>query len=327
MISSSNAVAELQEGTRLTRQGLFQKAISHLLTAQKLHSDAYPTAVNLGICYLGLTRYKEAITVLAPLHSSPRNSAVVDNLLTQAYLSDGQLNMAWATFQEAASLTPKDEKLYAFVADACTDHRDYTFGLRVVETGLQQLPGSARLHYERAVFLARLDRLEEAKPEFDRATQLATDTYIASLSTVQKDLYNQEFGTAIRLLRELIQNGHRDYQTLSLLGTVLMHLGAAPGEPQFAEAKSALEESARDNPNYSATQIALGQIYTLENRFSEARDHLEIARRLEPANPAIYSNLAHVYRKLGNAEKAREMQSELSRLLTEQNLSPEPTPR
>jgi predicted Zn-dependent protease len=254
------------------------------------------------------------------------NSAVVDNLLTQVYLSDGQLKTAWATFQEAVSLTPKDEKLYAFVADACTDHHDHSFGLRVVEAGLQQLPESARLHYERALFLARLDRLEEAKPEFDRATHLAPDTYIASLSTVQKYLYNQEFAAATRLLRELIQNGHRDYQTLSLLGTVLIHIGAAPGEPQFTEAQLALEESARDHPNYSATQIALGQIYILENRFGEARGHLEIARRSEPANPAIYSSLAHVYRKLGNAEKAREMQSELARLLAEQKAGSGPTP-
>ena len=75
------------------------------------------------------------------------------------------------------------------MADACTDHHAYDMGLRVVDQGLQQLPQSARLHYERALFLARLDRLEEAKPEFDRAAQIAPGTYIADLALVQKRLY------------------------------------------------------------------------------------------------------------------------------------------
>lgn len=322
--SIAQAKAELQAGTDLTRRGLLQDAISHLLAAQRAGADPYAAGINLGICYLGLGRYKDAIAVLAGLRSSGYNTGTIDNLLSQAYFGDGQTKAAMDAFLRAVALTPKDEKLYAFIADACTDHRDYDTGLRVTEIGLQQLPDSARLHYERALFLGRLDRLEEARPEFDRAAQLAPGTYIAALARVQMDLYDDKFAEATGLLHQAIDAGHRDYQTLSLLGTVLLQAGAVPGQPQLAEAQAALEESARDDPDYSATQIALGKLYIMEEHFAEAVDHLERARRLEPGNPAVYMNLAHAYRRLGDAAKARQMQAQLARLLAEKSNSIQP---
>jgi len=320
--ANAPAQAEFQAGSDLTHQGQLQQAIPHLLAAQKAGLDPYATGVNLGICYVGLGRYNDAIASLNSLRSSGYKTAVVANLLTQAYLGASQMDAALEAFQQAASLTPKDEKLYAFVADACTDHQAYAIGLHVADIGLQQLPDSARLHYERALFLARLDRLEEAKPEFDRAAQLAPGTYVADLALVQKRLYDDDYKGAVQLLHEVVKAGHRDPQTLSLLGTVLLQAGAAPGDPEFAEAKAALEESAAARPDYSATQIALGRIYSTEGRFQEAADHLEIGRRLEPGNRAVYAALAHVYRKLGDIEKARLMEAQLAQILAAQSAGP-----
>jgi predicted Zn-dependent protease len=319
--SSINAEAELKEGTELTRRGLLQEAIPHLLAAQKSGLSNYATSFNLGICYLGTRQYEQAITTLEALRSSLTKTAAVNNLLAQAYIGDGQPQRAFEAFQKAAAETPADATLYAYVADACTEHQAYELGLRVVEQGLQQLAGSARLHYERAVFLARLDRLEEARPEFERAAALAPDSYISYLALVQKYLYDGNLPEANRLLHQGIQAGHRDYQMLSLLGTVLMHEGVAPGQPGFAEARDALEEAARLRPDFSATEIALGKLYLMEGRVNEAVDRLEAGRRMEPNNPAIYSSLAQAYLKLGDRIKAKQCQAELSRLLDAQDKS------
>ena len=323
--TSERAKIELQTGTDLTRRGLLAEAIPHLLSAMDEGAERYASGVNLGICYLGLERHKEAISTLTDLRSRGYKTATVDNLLTQAYIGDGQTEAALRAFQEASSLTPRDEKLYDFVADACTDHHNYALGLRVTEIGLTQLPDSARLHYERGLFLARMDRLNDARPEFEEAVRLAPGSYIGYLAQVQEDLYDDKLPPAIQLLREAIRSGNRDYRTLSLLGTVLLQAGAAPGEPDFAEAQAALEESARDRPDYSATQIALGKLYIMEGKLEDARDHLEIARRLEPSNPAVYTNLAHVYRRLGDREKAQMMEAELSRLLSQKKTVSGPT--
>ena len=154
---------------------------------------------------------------------------------------------------------------------------------------------------------------------------MAPDSYIGFLALVQKDLYEDDLAGADKVLHEAIQAGHRDYRMLSLLGAVLLHEGAAPGEARFAEAKNALEKSAQENPTYSATQIALGKIYLMENQAQKAVEHLEIGRRLEPENPAVYASLASAYDQLGEHAQARLMRLQMGRLLAEKN--PQAAPR
>lgn len=309
--------SDLQKGIDLTRRGRFTEAIPSLLKARIEAPEDYATEFNLALCYLGIGEFKQAISTLTDLRSGGHNSAAVDNLLAQSYIGDGQLLQAFEVLTEASRQTPKDEMLYAFVSDACTDHYDYGLGVQVVDLGLHHLPGSARLHYERALFLARLDRLEEAKPEFQLVSKLLPGSDLAYLAMIQQSLYEDKLPQALSLVREGIKTGHRDYQMLSLLGTVLMHAGAVPGQPEFIEARQSLEASVAAQPAYSTSQIALGKLYMMEGRPSEAVAHLEIGRQLEPWNPSVYTSLASLYRQLGDQNKARESLKVLSELLKE----------
>jgi predicted Zn-dependent protease len=315
---------ELQTGIALSRQALFQQAIPHLLQARGKMANDYVVNFNLALCYVGVGNDTEAIRTLKALSADGHGTAAVHNLLAQAYIGSGELGPAWTAFEEAAGQTPLDERLYAFVADACTDHNQYRLGLRVADLGLKHLPDSARLHYERAVFLARLDRFEEAKPEFDKAVALAPDSDVAYLARVQKALYENKVAQAIQFAREGIQDGHNDYRMLSLLGTTLLHAGAAPGQPEFAEAQTALEASVAAHPVYSTSQIALGRVYLMENRAADAVSHLEVGRRMEPANPAVYTSLAAAYRRLGERKKSQECLATLAALLQEENSATRP---
>lgn len=314
----TDARTELKTGVQLTAHGDLQQAIPHLLVAQQAGIEPYATGVDLGICYLGTGYYKQAIVVLQALDDSDLGSATVDNLLAQAYIGNAQPQDALRIVRKSAARGPKDEKFYAYLADACRDHKDYSLGLQIVDQGLQELPASPRLHYERGLFLSQLGSFEESGgAEFDRAAQMAPNSYIGFLALVQKDLYEDDLAAADKVLRQAIQSGQRDYRMLSLLGTVLIHEGAAPGEARFAEARKALEDSAQQNAGYSATQIALGQIYLMDNDPQKAVDHLLIGRRLEPDNPAVYANLARAYDRLGDHAEARLMRLQIGRLLAE----------
>jgi predicted Zn-dependent protease len=315
---------DLQQGIELTRRGLFKEAIPSLQKVRANDPEDYAAGFNLGLCYLGIGEFRQAISMLTDLRSSGHDTAAVNNLLAQSYIGDGQTIPAMQALEQASRQTPKDESLYAFVADACTDHYAYALGLQIVDLGLQQLPGSARLHYERAVFLARLDRLEEAKPEFQLASKFAPGSDLAYLALIQENLYEDDLPRSLSLAREGIKAGHRDYQMLSLLGTVLLHAGAAPGQPEFLEARTALEASVAAQPSYSTSQIALGKLYLMEGRWRDAATHLEIGRRLEPQNPSVYANLATAYRRLGEREKAQESLAVLSALLREKSASTSP---
>ena len=313
--ADASAEADLRVGIALTRQGQLQQAIPHLQSAAGHVADEYAAEFNLALCYVGTGQLDPAIHILRSLRASGHDTVAMNNLLAQAYAGQGQPQLALDALKRAAAQTPKDEKLYALVADACTDYNQYDLGLQVVDLGLLHLPESARLHYERALFLARLDRFEQARPEFDLAASLAPDSDVAYLSLVQEKLYEDRIPEAVQLARQGIAAGHHDYVLESLLGTVLLHAGATPGQPEFAEARTALEASVAQRPGYSTAQIALGSLYLMENRLNDAVAHLEIGRRLEPRNPAVYAHLANAYQRLGEREKARETLITLGQLV------------
>lgn len=311
------AISALEQGNTLTHQGKFNDAIPFLKRAQTAGINPYASGFNLALCFMATGRYLESTKELKDLQANGFNTPAVYNLLAQAYLGLDQPQKALPAMESAIKLAPKDEKLYAFLLNACTDHYQYELGLRVATTGLQSLPYSARLHYERAIFLARLDRLDEARPDFAKTAELDPQGNLGYLAQIQVQLYDLQLPEAVETARAAVKSGHRDYQMLALLGSVLMQAGAIPGQPDFAEAKAALEASVATNPGYSTSQIALGKLYLTENHPAEAIPHLEIGRRMEPQNPSVYTSLAEAYRKTGNKPAAEASTKTLALLLKE----------
>jgi tetratricopeptide (TPR) repeat protein len=315
--SSRTAEAELQTGIKLTGSGNFASAIPHLLHARGHVSDEYAASFDLALCYVATGQFQNAIPVLTSLLGSPRDANVY-NLLAQAYVGNHQAQQAFESFDKAATLIPQNEKLYLFVADACMDSQNYRLGLKVVDRGLQNLPRSARLHYQRATFLAHLDQLDVAQKDFSLVSQLAPESDIAYIAQAQKNLFAGDVGAAIQAAREGIKNHHETTALLTILGEALFRAGLTPGQPEFSEAKAAFEKSVAARPNDAGAQIDLGKLYLMENKFDDAIAHLEIARRLEPGNPSPYSNLAAAYRRRGDIQQAEEMLKVLSGLNRQQ---------
>ena len=308
------AEGELRTGTTLTRQGKFAEAIPHLLAARGHVSNEYAAGFNLALCYVGTEQYQQAISVLDNLRRDGKPNADVENLLAQAYIGDGQSQRGFEAFQRAAALTPTNEKLYVFIADACMGSQDYALGLKVAEQGLNKLPRSAALHYERGIFLTRLDEFDRAKTDFDLATQLAPSSEISYLAAANKELYAGNPQAAARDAREGISKGYEHPVLLAILGASLIRSGARPGEADFSEAQAALEKSVAMNSRNPSAQVSLGNVYLMADRPADAITHLERARRLEPGNPAVYAGLAKAYQRRGDTEQAQQALATLAKL-------------
>jgi len=304
---------ELQRGTALTRQGKFKDAIPHLLAARATVSNDYALEFNLSLCYVGTGEYKKAIEALDGLRRAHEN-ADVENLLAQAYIGNGQSSEALAAVERAAGIAPRNEKLFTFVADACTDNQDFEVGLKIVEIGLRNLPQSARLHYERAVFLSQLDQFDRAKPDFQLASTLGQGSEIGYLASAYESLLSGNVSEAIRIAREGISRGTENPALRVILGKALLRSGITPGQPEFVEAQNALEKAAGDRPNDAGAQIALGQIYLMDGRLDVAIAHLEAARQMRPDQPSVYTSLAKAYQRKGDAQHAQEALAKLESL-------------
>jgi tetratricopeptide (TPR) repeat protein len=318
-ISASHAEAELQAGIALTRKGRFAEALPHFLAARGHVADAYAVEFNLALCYVGVREFQKAIPILIQLRDG-HDDAKVENLLSQAYAGNDEPKAAFEAFQRAARFTPKDERLYLLVAAAFLEKEDYRQGLRVVQSGLRNLPDSARLHYESGYALWQLDESGLAKQEFERATSLEQHSEIAYLAAAQKSYMLGDLSQAAQIARAGIREGFSDYQLFALLGDALIRDGASPGQPEFSEAKKALEKSILVRPNYASSQISLGRLLLEEGRVDAAIEHLELGRQLAPQNPSPYMLLANAYRKRGRLEQARAMLAMVAKLNEEQAL-------
>ena len=312
------AERDLQLGIALTRGGSFAQAIPHFLAAKGRVADKYALEFNLALCYVGTGEFEKAIPVLTTLRADPHDGANVENLLAQAYAGNGQAGEAFEALQRAAAFTPKDEKLYLFVAAAFLKRQEDAQSLRVIELGLEHLPESARLHYERGYLLSMLDDFDGAKPDFEQAVKLAPRSQIGYLAKAQENLLAGNLSEAIRAARAGTAGGMQDYQLLAILGEALIRAGASPGQAEFVEARGALEKSVAARANYASSQIALGHVDLLDGRFDAAIEHLEAGRRLSPQNPGAYSLLATAYRKSGRLDQAKAMLTILAKLNQEQ---------
>lgn len=314
-----NAERELRIGVALTSQGQFKAAIPHLKLADGVVTETFAVEFNLGLCYLGTRQYKQAVHVLSGLHGNTQQTAQTKNLLAQAYICDHQPEKGFRALQEAAALTPRDEKLYAFVSDACLDEGFYQVGIDITEIGLRNLPNSARLFLQRGLLRSRLEEIALAKQDFEQASRLAPHTDIGYIASVHEALSSGRIDDAIRQSREAIAQGHAHYMLLTMLGEALLRQGASAATPaQLTEAQNALEQAVAKQPGYASAQIALGKLLLIENKTTEAIAHLELARRLEPSNSAVYSNLASAYRASGDTEKLQEVLAMLRELNQQQ---------
>lgn len=312
------AQAELETAIALTRTGKFSEAIPHLLAAEGRVNDEYAVKFNLALCYVATGDPAKAIPLLKSLPDDPRRGPNADNLLAQAYIGNGQPDAALEALQGAARKNPRDEKLYLYIADACMAYQDYDLGVKAMDLGLAQLPKSASLHYEKAVFLSLLDEYDVAKREFDEAHQFAPDKAIGYVAIAHKDMLGGDISGAVGVAREGVRAGRSDYLLLTFLGQALLRSGAVPGSPEFAEARAAVEKAVAERPNYADSQLTLAKVYLLENRSQDALAHLEAARQLEPRSAAVYANLAAVYRRLNDVQQAEQALAVLHEINDEQ---------
>jgi len=315
---NAGAEAELQAGIELTRRGRFEEAIPHFLAARGRVANEFVLDFDLALCYVATGQFKQAIPILSTLHSGGQATADVYNLLAQAYIGNAQPQEAFEAFQRAAALNPKNEKLYLYVADACMDHQYYTLGVDVVNLGLQRLPRSSRLYYERGVLHAFMDRPDLARNDLEQASKLAPGSNISYLAAAQKGMLDGNIPAAIQAAREGIQKDPKNYILLTILGHALIRSGAGPGQPDFAEAQGALERAVAERPNFAASQLALGQVYLMARRLDDAVARLDTARQLAPENKSVYSYLAMAYQRQGKLQEAQKMLAILERLNQEQ---------
>ena len=268
-------------GVALMHADVPDRAIPYFEMLRQRHPESYNTAFNLVVCYLDAKRYADAI-LLGNQWAAEHDTDELENALAEAYEKTRDTPRAVAALRRAIELNPENDDNYLDFANLCIDHRDFDNGLKVIGVGLQARPKSYRLVFERGVLFAMQDRFDLAEQDFQLSAKLAPASNFGYVGMGVTYLETGKASKAIDLLHQRLRQNPEDASLLYLLGEALMHNGAMPGEPQYAEAQSAFEKSVRMNPGLCLPHVALGEIYLDEERFKDAVAQLEQARTIDP---------------------------------------------
>ena len=77
-------------------------------------------------------------------------------------------------------------------------------------------------------------------------------------------------------------------------------------QKKFSLAEENFKKSLISSPNYGPTYTNLGNLYFLKEKYEEALNNYIQSNQINPFNPLIHKNMAAIYEKIGQEEKAKK---------------------
>ncbi len=275
-----------------------------------------PARVDLHLAQIALEAHRpeECRRILAQLVQAGNRSAEVYNLLGRSLLETGQLTQAQQAFEAGLKLQPRLENNYLDLAAALQKEGKANNALETAQQCLAVLPdsypcaelkgqiersqdyfrqaadsfsyalrlrpGSPQAEFGLATSLAGLGQVNEATLAFEAT--LKADPQMASayleyaklLIRAETPLRAASDAKILGLLKKSIQLSPENGEARHELGHLLFEGG------KYLEALSSLQEAARLTPGDSETHYLLWRCYQKLGKASEAKEELEVYRKL-----------------------------------------------
>jgi tetratricopeptide (TPR) repeat protein len=308
-------------GIALEKIGKTEQALPYLVAVRQYYPNSYDIGFDLMLVSIAAKDYAQAIQVGKDLIRLGHETSELNNILAEAYADDNKIQPAVDAYRRAIALDPDDEDNYLDFISLCLNQRSLQAALTVVEVGLKSHPRSDRLVFMRGVVHATQDEFELAEKDFKLSADLSPQNSLGVIGLGVSYLETGHDAQAIQVLRQRLRAKPDDASLLYLLGEGLIRSGASPGSTAYSEAQSVLEKSTRLNPNLCLPHISLGTIYLDEERARDAAVQFELARAIDPKERSAYSHLAVAYRRLGEAEKSKEVLTALKDVIEQERRS------
>ena len=307
LAASADPDLHFEAGLMLASLEKYSAAAREFERAEGGNADPYERGFNLALAYHNNGQHEKAVTVAEQLIANGNRQAELYNLLSQAYEQSGDTKRAYDALRTATDIDPGDETNYVDLIALCLDHRNYDLGLEIADISVERVPESHRLHLQRGVALAMKGRFEAAEESFDRSAELAPDKNLPGVALGLVLMQQDRVPEAIHALRSRRERGNDDYMVHWFLAEALNRSGVQPGTDEEAEAVEALQKSVELNPELFQSRVLLGKMLTRRGALDRAIEHLEKARTIDPADVSAAYQLAQVYRKKGDVERAKEL--------------------
>lgn len=179
--------------------------------------------------------------------------------------------------------------------------REYGLAVRMLEDVTRKMPGNADAFVRLGRAYQGIHQDEKALTSFRTAAKLNPGSADVLERLVQAAQNAGSQDEARETAERLAKGWPQDARGHFLLGDILLQSGKPDS---LAPAAEQLAEAARLDPAQGPYQERLGVALVRQNRLQEARAAFEAANRLQPERPFPLQQLAALYSKLGDRQRA-----------------------
>jgi len=322
----ADVLAAAMFGQCLLRMDRASDAVAVLERNLARHGGSPDARYNLAAALASSGRTADAVATLEPLVAQGEAMPAALSLLGVLRARQGDTAAALEVLTKAVAMAPSNERVYLDFAIVCAEHRQWQRGLEVTAQGVDNVPRSARLRSMRGVILVQLGRFEEAVEDFDQADLLEPRFALGTLgqSVLMTDQGRPEEAAAAIRARLKIEPDNALLHFL--LADTLMRGGAEPGQPEFAEARRALERSLAIRPGFSRAHALLGKLLRRAGETGQAIAALETALRIDPSNRQALQQLTLLLRQSQRGDEAARLALRLRQRLSVESGAGRPSP-
>ena len=158
----------------------YEEAAASFRKVLKRRPGFFAARNHLGVTYLELERWSDAIIVLKPLLKEPSYTTpyLAQNNIGWAYLKQSNLRLAEKHLRMAVFVNPKFCQGYRNLGLLAMDQRDLDGALEHFSSAVTRCPKVAEFHFQKGEVLAASNRTKKAEVSFRTCRKLAGDSLL-----------------------------------------------------------------------------------------------------------------------------------------------------
>lgn len=302
-VPADDFAQNLKVGRELLRSGQAKQAIAYLERAVQRKPMDYDAGYSLAAAYQKNGETQRANQIVQTLLARG-DRAELHALLAEVRESEGQPVEAVREYQRAAEMEPSEDNLFAWGAELLLHHADAPAS-EVFGKGHRLYPQSARMLVGLGSAAYGQDLNEQAARWLLQAIQLdpADPRPYLFLGKVQEVAKSepQEWVEAFQRYAELRPEDARAHYYYAVALEKQWR-----GERDFAARSTELQRAIAIEPRMGEAFLKLGLLQEEKGKLAEAVASLQKAAKFTEFPDEAHLRLAQVYRRMGEAEKARK---------------------
>lgn len=158
----------------------YEEAASNLRKALQRRPKFFAARNHLGVTYLAMERWADAIVALEPLLKEPTYTTpyLAHNNIGWAYLKEGNLRMAEKHLRMSVFVNPRFCQGHRNLSLLAVEQRDLAAAVQHMEEAVRRCPNVAELQFQMGEVLSASSQTERAQAAFGRCAKQAGDTLL-----------------------------------------------------------------------------------------------------------------------------------------------------